>query len=174
MSSAYLMGCDVLGADVGMDIMSVNKAVRGVKPLSVKAARSFVTDGIKVLTLANSGDSTPGLETKRNDLLRQLQDIEVQLLMSPDPVPEKAAEVLRNAILEAVAQFNQVAEKNATLSRARGQLFQDMVDNAESLAKQAGKAAEGIGTTLKWTLIATGSAVGLAAVAFIINALRRR
>lgn len=126
--------------DVGIDINAANKAIRGVKPMSIAAGHKLVAIGISGLNAANSADSDhPGATSRRNDLIRQLNNINATLSSTTmDPLPEAAAEVLRNAVLAAIAEYNSAAEGSATLAAARSQFFQDVVDNAKQMAIKAG------------------------------------
>lgn len=136
----YLHGCDVLG-DVGVDINAANKAIRGLRPMSAAQGQKLLDFGISALTMANMHDSGhPGAVTRRSNYIAQLRDMKNTLAASKaDPIPENSdpskspAEILRNAVLNAIDEYNAVAQENADMEHAREQLYQDIVDNAKAL-----------------------------------------
>jgi hypothetical protein len=174
MSFSYLAGVDALGADVGADIGMANRAIRGMRPMTTVQGRRLVMLAIGALRAANAvaevsqGMFTPSTEmltAKRNDLIRQLNNIDGTIVasgMSVIPEDGGAAEILRNTALEAIAQFNQVAEGAATLHAARVQLIHDIVDNAVAMYNKGKDALDNAAWYLKatyWIAIVAGVGV---------------
>lgn len=173
-----------VAGDVGYDISAVNAAVRGVKPMSVAQAHRFCALGVSGLNAANGyatgAAAQPGITAKRTDLIRQLRNIDASIDgYHLDPLPESAAEILRNAVLEAIAEYNQAAESSATLAAAREQFVQDMEDNAKAMVKAVGDAAANAGKKvsdtldiLKWVGIGLGVVVVVGGGAAIYHNVR--
>jgi hypothetical protein len=150
--------CVILGAEAGYDIVAVNKSVRGTKPMSVKQAHRFNALAMESLANADKFDTGEGASLRRVNLGRQVRNIDAMIdSYHLDPLPEAAAEILRNAFLAAIAEFNAVAEGKETLKDARRQLFQDILDNAKAVSLETGN-------TLKWALWIGAGAAGLAVI----------
>lgn len=167
-----VLGAAAVPGDVGVDINAANAAVRGTKPMSAAQGHKFATLGIAMLNAANAGDTGhPGATAKRTDLVRQLTNIDQSITTAGfDVIPETAAEILRNVVLQAVVEFNAVAEGQKTMAEAREQFFQDLKDNAGGLVDAAASA----GSDIKTGLYVVGGIVALGVVGYLINSLRRR
>lgn len=166
----------VLG-EVGLDIEQVNKAVRGAKPMSAAQAHKFITLALDGLADAEAHDPNggPGATSRRVTLGNHLRSASTTIdATKVNPLPETAAELLRNLVLQSVAEYNAVAEGNETLRAARAQFFQDVYDNAVALYNKAGDKIDSATSTLKWALYIGAGAAGLTAVTFLTVWLRRR
>jgi len=160
-------GLDLLGAntgmEVGVDINAANRAVRGAKPLSQALARKFVSLAVKALQASNMLDTQDGATARRNNLIEKLESMDATMSEHPnlDPLPEAGAqnspaEMLRNAVLQAIVEYNSASEGVATLAEARARLWSDFVESAKDLANKALDTGASIMTALKWLAIGAG------------------
>ena len=165
---ASLGPVDVLG-DVGMDINAANKAVRGAKPMSVAQAHRFIELALTALAVAEQKDPNPGpgATARRVGLGKNLTTASSTIdSYKLDPLPETAAELLRNLVLQCIVEFNAVAEGQATLAAARSQFFKDVIDNAKGLSIETGN-------TLKWALWIGAGVAGLTAVGLAAHYIKK-
>ncbi len=163
----------ILG-EVGLDINQVNKAVRGAKPMSAAQARKFIALALGGLADAEAHDPNggSGATSRRVTLGNHLRSASTIIDSTKvDPLPESAAELLRGLVLQAVEEYNAVAEGNETLRAARAQFFQDVYDNAMALAKKAGAALDDTVWYAKATVWAVigASVIGLGLVGWGIH-----
>ncbi len=160
-----------IGADAGVDIVQVNRTIRGIQPLRARAARKLAQIGIKLLQTANAVDSSPGATKRRLELLGELLHIDETLASGPQDLdlgdgPESAAEITRNKVLAAVAEFNAVADAQQSLAQYRAKIFPDIVSNAQAIADGVYDATKNLGSEVAWYAKATVWAV-IGAVALI-------
>lgn len=174
----YLQGNNIIGAtavpsEAGISIQVANAAVRSMKPMTASQGRRLIALASRALQQANDYQDTfgyfapdhAGANARRSDMIKKFVNIDGTIVSSKlDPIPETAAEILRNAVLAAVAEFNSVAEGVKTLEAARQQFYQDIVDAAGAAYQKAVAIATGAANVVKWTLIAAGGAAGLAIV----------
>jgi len=186
----YLKGISVLGAaavpgDAGVDINGANRAIRAMKPMSAAQGRRLVALLVRALQAANAYTDSFGYfapdhsaaNARRTEMARKLINIDGTIAASTlDPLPETAAQILRDEALVVVAEFNSAAEGVKTLAEARAQLWQDILDNAANLYNKASSAASSTANALKWTLYIAAGAAGVTAVTYAavkLGALRR-
>lgn len=172
----WIVGADVLGADPGYDINAINKLVRGAKPLAKAQGLKFLDQAMKALAVAQLSDTGhPSANVRREILMGQLRHMKETLEASPlevipeDKFPEKsAAEILRVAVLKAIAEFNSVAQMNADLASARMQIFSDIAENAKQLYQEAKKKVEDVAWYLRWgtTGLVVGVTVGVVLIGY--------
>lgn len=166
----------VLG-EVGLDINQVNAAVRGAKPMSAAQARKFIALALGGLADAEAHDPNggSGATSRRVTLGNHLRSASTTIdATKADPLPETAAELLRNLVLQSVTEYNAVAEGNETLRAARAQFFQDVYDNAVALYNKVGDKIDSAANTLKWSLWIGAGVAGLTSVTLLALWLRRR
>jgi hypothetical protein len=157
----------VVGAEPGLDINRVTQAVWATKPMTVAKAKQFLKLSIAALTAANKIDKQEGASARRTDLIRQLNNIAITIAQSgKDPVPEPAANILREAIVAAIVEYNAVAQMSADQAENLKQFQQDIYDNAVALAERVQQAAQNAADEVAWYAKATFW-VGLGAVALV-------
>jgi hypothetical protein len=160
MSSRYLIGAIALG-QAGLDANRVVAAVSSMKPMDVAHARRLIALAIAALKYANASaptshwyapstwalpDATNAI-AKREDMIKKFGAIEATVVDAASRgvtvLPESAASILRDHAIQAIWEFNSVAEGNETFSATKDKFYADLEDNAKDLAKKgiaAGKA----------------------------------
>lgn len=125
--SEYLYGCDVLGADDGNFADAVRASACADRPISTERACALIDFTFHALTAMNRVDLEPETVAWRDDMARQLSDMnELIDSSSATTIPNKAADVLCDAVAAVAAMMEEGAEFYPQLELAKDRFLQSI------------------------------------------------
>lgn len=134
---SYLDGIDITALS---DSAEAVRAVRATRPMSAAQARGLIAASISALERANTEDDEfIDVTVKRIDLIGQLANMGKRLeQVKEGAIPERAAEILRDAVCDAIDEFDAAADDVPSLALQRDEI----VDEVVGVAAMAGPPAQ--------------------------------